>query len=255
MLEIFHFIRPLWLLALIPLALLAWRVYRPGGGDNPWRRIVDARLLPLLMAGGRTSVEPHGAVVGRRGLDRSPWWRSPTRRGNAKPQPVYQTTAARVVVLELSRSMNADRPETVAAGARAIQDRGRAGARRRRTDGARRLRRRCLHGVAADARHQYDSRAAQSAGAGNHAGTEAAAPIWACSRRMNCCARPARRAARCCSSPMASPAGDARASERAAARLRKRRLPRFRPGRRHRGRRAAHQCARRAGARCKPAPS
>lgn len=106
MLENFHFIQPLWLLALIPLSLLAWRVYRPGDGDNPWRRIVDARLLPLLLVGrarqaNRTALclLAAGWVIAALALADPTWER--------KPQPVYQTTAARVVVLDLSRSMYA----------------------------------------------------------------------------------------------------------------------------------------------------
>ena len=106
MLDGFHFIRPLWLLALIPLLLLAWRVYRPGGGDNPWSRIVDARLLPLLMVGrahavNRTAlwVVATGWIIAVLALANPTWER--------KSQPVFQTTAARVVVLDLSPSMNA----------------------------------------------------------------------------------------------------------------------------------------------------
>jgi Ca-activated chloride channel family protein len=106
MLENFHFIRPLWLLALIPLFLLAWRVYRPGGSDNPWSRIVDARLLPLLMVGrahsaNRTALwlAAAGWIIAVLALANPAWER--------KPQPVYQTTAATVVVLDLSRSMDA----------------------------------------------------------------------------------------------------------------------------------------------------
>ncbi len=106
MLENFHFIRPWWLLALVPLALLVWRVYRPIGGDNPWSRIVDARLLPLLMV-GRAPKENHtalwlvaiGWIIAVLALADPTWER--------KPQPVYQTTAARVIVLDLSRSMDA----------------------------------------------------------------------------------------------------------------------------------------------------
>lgn len=106
MLENFHFIRPLWLLALLPLSLLAWRVYQPGSGDNPWRRIVDARLLPLLMA-GRAHVENRtllwlaaaGWIIAVLALADPTWER--------KPMPVFQTTAARVIVLDLSRSMDA----------------------------------------------------------------------------------------------------------------------------------------------------
>ncbi len=106
MLEQFHFIRPLWLLALIPLALLAWSVYRPRGGDNPWRRIVDARLLPLLMVGRAHTVNrtalwllAAGWIIAILALANPTWER--------KPQPVYQTTAATVVVLDLARSMDA----------------------------------------------------------------------------------------------------------------------------------------------------
>jgi Ca-activated chloride channel homolog len=51
MFEQFHFIQPLWLLALIPLLLLAWHMHRFTRSDNPWSRIIDGRLLPLLMVG------------------------------------------------------------------------------------------------------------------------------------------------------------------------------------------------------------
>jgi len=105
MLENFHLVRPLWLLALIPLALLVWYVYRSDSGDNPWRRIVDARLLPLLMIGRAGTANrvalwllASGWIVTVLALSSPTWER--------KPQPVYQTTAARVIVLELSRSMN-----------------------------------------------------------------------------------------------------------------------------------------------------
>jgi Ca-activated chloride channel homolog len=123
MLENLHFIRPLWLLALIPLALLAWRAYRRGGGDNPWSRIVDVRLLPLLMARridevNRTALglAAVGWIVAVVALADPTWER--------KPLPVYQTTAAAVVVLDLSRSMNASdlKPSRVALARYKIED-------------------------------------------------------------------------------------------------------------------------------------
>ncbi|MDQ2734721.1 MAG: VWA domain-containing protein [Pseudomonadota bacterium] len=106
MLEAFHFIRPLWLLALVPLAWLAWRACQPGG-DNPWRRIVDAQLLPLLMVGQADAKSSRtvlwlvaaGWLIATLALADPTWER--------KPQPVFQTSAARVVVLDLSSSMNA----------------------------------------------------------------------------------------------------------------------------------------------------
>ncbi|MEO8123526.1 MAG: VWA domain-containing protein [Burkholderiales bacterium] len=106
MLEAFHFIRPLWLLALLALWLLAWRLARSGTGDNPWQRAVDAALLPLLMAGGAGAARPGmlrlvaaGWTIAAVALAGPTWQR--------KPEPVYQTSAARVVVLDLSTSMHA----------------------------------------------------------------------------------------------------------------------------------------------------
>jgi Ca-activated chloride channel family protein len=106
MLEDFHFIRPLWLLALVPLALLAWRLSLPGGGDNPWRRVVDANLLQFLMAGRAQAVNrtalwlaAAGWIVAALALADPTWER--------RPEPLYQTSAARVVVLDLSSTMNA----------------------------------------------------------------------------------------------------------------------------------------------------
>lgn len=106
MLETLHFIRPLWLLALIPLALLAWRAFAPHGGDNVWKNVVDARLMPLLQVGqaGKASRQAlwllaAGWLVATLALAGPTWER--------RPQPVFQTSAARVVVLDLSESMNA----------------------------------------------------------------------------------------------------------------------------------------------------
>jgi Ca-activated chloride channel family protein len=105
MLEYFHFIRPLWLLALLPLALLAWGAFRPSGGGNAWRKVVDARLLPLMMADGARAVNWGGFALASAGwliatlALANPTW-------DLKPQPVFQTNAARVVVLDLASSMN-----------------------------------------------------------------------------------------------------------------------------------------------------
>ncbi len=105
MLENFHFIRPLWLLALLPLALLAWRGFVSRQGDNAWRAVVDARLMPLLQVGRPDKASQQGLwllmagwLVATLALADPTWER--------RPQPVFQTSTARVVVLDLSNSMN-----------------------------------------------------------------------------------------------------------------------------------------------------
>ena len=62
MLEDFHFVQPLWFLALIPLALLVWRMRNPHSGEAAWRRVCDVHLLPYLL------VSPGG------GASRLPVW-------------------------------------------------------------------------------------------------------------------------------------------------------------------------------------
>lgn len=106
MLENFHFIHPWWLTALLPLALLVWRMCGGGSDDNAWQGVIDAHLLPLLQVGqaGRSDwLVPAmcgvGGLVATLALADPTWAR--------RPQPLFQTDAARVVVLDLNDSMNA----------------------------------------------------------------------------------------------------------------------------------------------------
>ncbi len=99
-------LRPLWLLALLPLGLLLWLLWRRRGRDQAWRAVVDAHLLPHLLVGneGRPRRTPLVllalawllAVLALAG----PVW-------ERLPQPVFTTTAARVILLDLSPSMDA----------------------------------------------------------------------------------------------------------------------------------------------------
>ena len=102
--EQFHFIQPGWLLALLPLALLLWRVSQHSSATNPWRKIVDARLLPLLtqdQGGGKNHFPlwllASGWLLAVLALADPTW--------EQQPLPLIQTSASRVIVLDLSRSM------------------------------------------------------------------------------------------------------------------------------------------------------
>ncbi len=102
--EHFHFLQPQWLLALIPLALLVWFLRHAATGNNPWTRIIDARLQPLLLM-GQTQKTSY-LLLWLLGLSwliaalslADPVWEK-------QPRPLFQTSAARVIVLDLSRSM------------------------------------------------------------------------------------------------------------------------------------------------------
>jgi hypothetical protein len=116
--EAFHFQHPQWFWLLLPLLLLWWRMRRPRTHDNPWRRVCDAHLLPYLLidTAGRAAGLPAWllgcawllAVIALA----DPVW-------DRQPQPVFRSQEARVVVLDLSRSMlAADLPPSRLARAR-----------------------------------------------------------------------------------------------------------------------------------------
>lgn len=100
----FHFLRPAWLLTALPLAWLLWR-FRRTALSPAWRRVMDPALLDALVAdtaGRRTAGWWLATVAGMVAIIAlaGPTWQR-------MPQPVYASDAARVLVLDLSRSMDA----------------------------------------------------------------------------------------------------------------------------------------------------
>ncbi|MCB1875335.1 MAG: VWA domain-containing protein [Chromatiales bacterium] len=102
----FHFLRPLWLIGLLPAVYLLWRLSRADAQADVWRSLVDPHLLPRLLtdavAGGRRWPL---ALLGLAWLLvtlalAGPVW-------ERLPQPVYQARQYRVLALDLSPSMNA----------------------------------------------------------------------------------------------------------------------------------------------------
>ena len=105
----FHFLRPWWFLALLPVLLLLIGAWRGRSRGTVWRAVCDQALLDRLW------LEPPGKV------SRLPWllaglgWLLAVvaLAGPAwerQPEPVWRSQAARVLVLDLSASMNAADP-------------------------------------------------------------------------------------------------------------------------------------------------
>ncbi len=107
MMSDFHFIEPLWFLALIPLGLLLWWAWRADAGASAWRRVVDARLLAVLQVGRAEPARQWPLLLLAAG-----WLLAVIALANPtferKPVPAFRSDAARLVVLDLSRSMLAE---------------------------------------------------------------------------------------------------------------------------------------------------
>ena len=102
----FHFLRPLWLL-LLPLGpLLAWSLWRRLHEGVQWREVCDPHLLRHLLVAPAAARRkwPYWILITATTLAllalAGPAW-------ERLEQPVYRTLNARVVVLDLSRSMDA----------------------------------------------------------------------------------------------------------------------------------------------------
>ena len=99
-----HFLEPLWLLALVPLALVLWLFSRSRQNASTWAKVIDPNLLAYLLQGKESKVSRLPKwLLGIGGLIAiialaNPVWEKIAR-------PVFQTNSARVIVLDLSSSM------------------------------------------------------------------------------------------------------------------------------------------------------
>ena len=103
----FHFLRPWWLVALLPLGIIVWALRRSSDAVTPWRGIVADHLLPYLVQGV--------AVKKRLG----PWWLVVVSAVLAvivlagpawkrEPSPFADDVAAVAVVIKVSPSMETE---------------------------------------------------------------------------------------------------------------------------------------------------
>jgi Ca-activated chloride channel family protein len=100
-----HFLRPWLLLALVPAALLWWRLHRRTDATHSWRDLVAPHLLPHLLSGreqprvrfGPLELIALGWLIGIVAVA-GPSWRR-------EPSPFAHDTAALAVVIRVSPSM------------------------------------------------------------------------------------------------------------------------------------------------------
>jgi len=104
--ESFHFLQPDWFYLLIPLAVILLLLKPNAGGKDSWQKVIDKDLLPWLKVKSTGSASSRlpvwllgmGWLVSTIALANPVW--------EKLPQPVFQTDQARVIVLDLSLSMN-----------------------------------------------------------------------------------------------------------------------------------------------------
>lgn len=102
----FHLLRPWWLLALIPVALLYWRLLYSQKHQAGWHQWLPGHLSKVLVkSGSQPSIWPvHRflliSVLATLALSGPTWERL--------PQPVYQLESGQVVIMDMSPSVLAD---------------------------------------------------------------------------------------------------------------------------------------------------
>lgn len=100
-----HFIRPAWLLALIPVVFFTYRLYQLVRVGGDWRRACDAHLLPYIFQAAKPARQYAKLLVVMAwvlivmGLAGPSWYQA--------AQTVFKNLTSRVIVLDLSSSMNA----------------------------------------------------------------------------------------------------------------------------------------------------
>lgn len=104
--QAFHFIRPEWLIAIIPLLIIALLLTKISSKQSGWQGIVSSHLYKhLVVAKDKKSYKPPFYLVGLAWLLACIAMAGPTWQ--KLPQPVYQVSTGKVVILDMSMSMRA----------------------------------------------------------------------------------------------------------------------------------------------------
>ncbi len=105
MIEQFHFLRPGWLLMLIPLTVVLWLLATRRHHSGSWRAVIDECLLQFVLSGSDADRRGRsGWILGSVALLSIVALAGPT--WEKLPQAVYQKQDALVIALDLSRSMD-----------------------------------------------------------------------------------------------------------------------------------------------------
>ena len=103
--NMFQFIRPVWLWALLPVVFIVWVLAQKQSTNSAWRSSVDLHLLPHLLVGSdsRRHILPvillgAGLIISVIALAGPTW--------SKLPQAVYKADVTRMILLDLSRSMD-----------------------------------------------------------------------------------------------------------------------------------------------------
>ena len=103
----FHFIRPYWLLAIIPFVVIVILLLRNKLSTGNWTSVCDAELLPYLLEEKATTQSRWPLTTGTIATFfviialAGPTWKH-------LPSPAFRNESALVIALNLSRSMNAE---------------------------------------------------------------------------------------------------------------------------------------------------
>lgn len=101
----FEFVRPLWILALVPGIFLLLAFWRRSASVGAWENLVDAELQPHVLEGKRGSRSRWPLLIGALAfllavtVLAGPVWEQ-------RPMPLLQAQQAQVIVLDVSRSMD-----------------------------------------------------------------------------------------------------------------------------------------------------
>ncbi len=102
----FHFLRPWWFLAIVPLLLVLWRMSKKKNNQKGWAGVIDAELLPHVLISKEVNQRTWPKyLLGLMGILSiaslaGPVWEQ-------LPQPVFRNESALVIAIDLSRSMDA----------------------------------------------------------------------------------------------------------------------------------------------------